>query len=76
VYSVPRIAQVQIMFRGRLKSPDVAAGPESAEVALFAWTKIPWPEIAFPTVGWALRQYDESRERTDFPPYANPVEGL
>jgi ADP-ribose pyrophosphatase YjhB (NUDIX family) len=76
IYSVPRIAQVQIMFRARLLSPDVAAGPESAEVGLFDWRDIPWPEIAFPTVGWALRQFHESRGRADFAPYANPTDGL
>lgn len=76
VYSVPRIAQVQIMFRARLLSPDVAAGPESAEVALFGWAEIPWPEIAFPTVGWALRQFHESRGLAEFAPYSNPGDGL
>lgn len=76
VYSVPRIAQVQIMFRARLLAPEVAAGPESIEVALFGWDDIPWPEIAFPTVGWALRHYYESRERAEFTPYSNPADGL
>jgi ADP-ribose pyrophosphatase YjhB (NUDIX family) len=76
VYSVPRISQVQIMFRARLVTPEVAPGPESAEVALFSWEDIPWPEIAFPTVGWALRQYYESRGLAAFPPYSNPVDGL
>ena len=76
VYSVPRISQVQIMFRARLSSPDVAPGPESEEVGLFAWNEIPWPDIAFPTVCWALRQFWESRELKLFPAYTNPVEGL
>ena len=76
VYSVPRISQVQIMFRARLISPDVAPGPESEVVGLFAWNEIPWPDIAFPTVGWALRQFWESRGRKLFPAYTNPVDGL
>lgn len=76
VYSVPRIGQVQIMFRARLAAPEIAAGPESAEVALVDWDAVPWPDIAFPTVGWALRHWRESRDRTDFPPYSNPIEGL
>lgn len=76
VYTVARISQVQIMFRARLVSPDIAAGPESAEVGLFSWSEIPWPDIAFPTVGWALRQYHESRTLSDFAPYANPLEGV
>jgi ADP-ribose pyrophosphatase YjhB (NUDIX family) len=56
VYSVPRISQVQVMFRGSLASGDVAAGPESLEVGWFTWDRIPWDEIAFPTVRWALLQ--------------------
>ena len=31
MYSVARIGQVQIMYRARLVSADVAAGPESEE---------------------------------------------
>jgi len=76
VYSVPRISQVQIMFRARLATPDCAAGPESLEVGLFPWEKIPWPDIAFPTVGWALRQWKEVEGRADFPTFSNPVDGL
>ncbi len=76
IYSVPRISQVQIMFRGTLAEPDFAPGPESLEVQLFAWDDIPWPDLAFPTVGWALRQWKESEARRGFPPYSNPVEGL
>lgn len=57
VYSVPRISQVQIMFRAHLISPDIAAGPESLEVGLFEFADIPWDQLAFPTVTWALRHY-------------------
>jgi ADP-ribose pyrophosphatase YjhB (NUDIX family) len=76
IYSVPRISQVQIMFRGNLAEPDFGPGPESLEVQLFAWDDIPWPDLAFPTVGWALRHWKESETRRGFPPYSNPVEGL
>jgi ADP-ribose pyrophosphatase YjhB (NUDIX family) len=76
VYSVPRISQVQIMFRGTLETPDFAPGPESLDVQLFAWDDVPWPDLAFPTVGWALRQWKESEARKGFPPFSNPVEGL
>lgn len=71
VYSVPRIAQVQIMFRARLVS-DFSPGPESQEVKLVEWRNIPWAELAFPTVVWALTQYAESRARPAFPPFSNP----
>ncbi len=76
VYSVPRISQVQIMFRAGLETPDCAAGPESLEVGLFDWGDIPWADIAFPTVGWALRQWKEVEGRADFAVFSNPVEGL
>jgi ADP-ribose pyrophosphatase YjhB (NUDIX family) len=76
VYSVPRISQVQILFRGRLETPDFAPGPESLDVRLFEWVDIPWPDLAFPTVGWALRHWRESADRTGFSPFANPLDGL
>ncbi len=76
VYSVPRISQVQILFRARLETPSLAAGPESQEVGLFPWSDIPWGDIAFPTVGWALRHWRASRDSADFAPFSNPVEGL
>ena len=76
VYSVTRISQIQIMFRAKLKTPDIEAGPESAAVGLYRWEDVPWADLAFPTVGWALRQWRESREKTDFAPFGNPVEGL
>ncbi len=76
VYSVPRISQVQLMFRARLAAPEIAAGPESAEVGLFDWKNIPWPDIAFPSAGWALRQYRETIGKSDFPPFSNPIDGL
>jgi ADP-ribose pyrophosphatase YjhB (NUDIX family) len=75
VYSVPRIGQVQVLYRGQLLSPDVAAGPESAEVGLFAWADIPWPELAFPTVHWILGRAGELFGRP--PPFetvGNPEE--
>lgn len=59
VYNVPRISQVQLFFRARLVSPEIEAGPESQEVGLFAWDEIPWGELAFPSVRWALDHFRE-----------------
>ncbi|QQS11374.1 MAG: NUDIX hydrolase [Rhodospirillales bacterium] len=74
MYSIPRIGQVQIMYRARLLSPDVAPGEESTEVGLFRWEEIPWNELAFPTVTWALRDWHASRALTVFAPYSTPVD--
>ena len=56
VYSIARIGQVQVIFRARFASgePAFGAGEESLEVRLFGWDEIPWSEIAFPSVRWAL----------------------
>lgn len=54
VYSIARIGQVQVIFRAGLAEPGFAPGPESREVALFSWEDIPWDDIAFPSVRWAL----------------------
>ena len=73
VYTVPRISQVQVMYRARLLSPEVAPGPESAEVALVGWGAIPWGELAFPTVRWILRRALELRDHAGpFPTVGNP----
>ncbi|MEZ5896255.1 MAG: NUDIX hydrolase [Parvularculaceae bacterium] len=76
IYSVPRISQVQIMFRATLANEDIAPGPESLDARLFHWDDIPWPDLAFPTVGWALRHFREAEGRQDFAPFANPVDGV
>lgn len=71
IYSVPRISQVQIMFKATLES-DIAPGPESTEVGLYDWKEIPWRELAFPTVVWALTHYSEIKGRSDYAPFTNP----
>ncbi len=72
VYSVPRISQVQLMYRARLKTPHFAPGTESLEVALFAWEDIPWTELAFPSVTWAINRYHETKDLAVFKPGTNP----
>jgi ADP-ribose pyrophosphatase YjhB (NUDIX family) len=66
IYDIPRISQVQLIYRARLIDDAVAAGPESLEVALFDWDEIPWDDIAFPSVRWALHHDREARLTGDF----------
>jgi hypothetical protein len=54
IYSIARIGQVQIIYKARLAEPGFSAGPESLDVRFFTWEEIPWDEIAFPSVRWAL----------------------
>jgi ADP-ribose pyrophosphatase YjhB (NUDIX family) len=75
VFSVARIGQVQVIFRGRFTDPDppqFASGPESLDVALFAWDEIPWTDIAFPTVHWALHAWNACRSAPLGVPAGNP----
>jgi hypothetical protein len=37
--------------------PDFAAGDETLDAALFAWEDIPWDNLAFPSVIWALQTW-------------------
>ncbi|MBK9383316.1 MAG: NUDIX hydrolase [Planctomycetes bacterium] len=61
IYSVPRISQVMIFFRAHLARPEFACGAESTDVRLFRWEEIPWGELAFDSVPWALERWREVR---------------
>ncbi len=53
--------QVHVMFRAALAEPAYGVGVESLEVMLCTEAEIPWAEIAFPSVAFALRKYFEDR---------------
>lgn len=55
--SVPAIHQVHFFFRARLLDTDFAAGEETLETRLFHESEIPWDDLAFRTVEFALRRY-------------------
>jgi len=75
VFSVSRIGQVQIIFRARFaQGPVFAAGTESLEVGLFGWAEIPWQEIAFPSVRWALEAWRRAGAEPLGAPARNPSE--
>ncbi len=78
VYSIPRISQIQLIYRAHLTQPEFAAGPESLEVALFGWDDIPWHDLAFPSVRWALDHFREALATQDYAARSNPLvpEGL
>jgi ADP-ribose pyrophosphatase YjhB (NUDIX family) len=61
VYSIARLGQIQVIFRARFAELGFDAGPESLEVRQFGWDEIPWDEIAFPSVRWALHNWYGTR---------------
>ena len=72
IYDIPRISQVQLIYRARLLDDAIQAGSESLEVKLFKWEEIPWNELAFPSIGWALQHDREARATRDFTARINP----
>ncbi|SDB42699.1 NUDIX hydrolase [Belnapia rosea] len=76
IYSIARIGQVQVIFRAGLAEPGFAAGPESLDVRLFAWDDIPWDEIAFPSVRWALHHWREAEGAPLGLPAMNPPDDM
>jgi len=77
VFSIARIGQVQVIFRARFADPALprfSAGPESLEVGLYAWDAIPWNDIAFPSVRWALTAWRRSGTGPLGAPTGNPPE--
>jgi ADP-ribose pyrophosphatase YjhB (NUDIX family) len=72
VYSIPRISQVQLIYRARLEGA-FSAGPESQEVDLFEWDRIPWGQLAFPSVHWALQHDAQAATSTPILPFGNPA---
>lgn len=58
---IPRINQVYVIFVGQLLSADFAPGVESLETELCTEAQVPWDDLAFPSIEFALQMYFEDR---------------
>lgn len=79
VFSIARIGQVQVIFRARFRDPGApcfSPGPESLDVRLYGWNEIPWEEVAFPSVRWALEAWRSAGSGVLGHPMMNPVSDL
>jgi ADP-ribose pyrophosphatase YjhB (NUDIX family) len=72
VYNIPRISQVQLIYKAEMASPEVSPGEESLEVRFFTFDEIPWDELAFPSVHWALTQVRDVWDSDAFSTFSNP----
>ena len=72
VYALTHLSQIQLIYRARLTQPDICPGPESVEARLLSWDDIPWDDIAFPSVRWALDRHRDVRDQAIFVPATNP----
>ena len=60
IYEIPRISQVYVVFRARMTGPEFEPGDESTDVRLFDWADVPWDDLAFPSIAWALKRSREA----------------
>jgi len=61
VVHVMEAHQVHIFFRAALPRAEFGVAPESLDVGLFAPGDIPWSDIAFPSIEFALQRYFSDR---------------
>ncbi|HYR35142.1 MAG TPA: NUDIX hydrolase [Burkholderiales bacterium] len=73
--SVPRVNQVHLFYRARLRNLEFKPGEETLEVTLVEEAAIPWQEIAFRTVGLTLKRWFADRERGTFGFHAEDLPG-
>lgn len=77
VFSLSRIGQIHLFFRARACTARglwAAPGAETAELGCFEWEAIPWSDIAFPSVRWALAAWHRGQGSPLGPPAGNPPE--
>ena len=56
-YSLPKIGQVYMLYLGEIINDDFAPMDETLEVKLFSIQDVPWGNIAFSSVTFALEKY-------------------
>ncbi len=61
ITNVLHAAQVHVMFRARMRDGQFGPGAESLEVGLYEEAQIPWDQIAFPSIEFALRCFLSDR---------------
>jgi ADP-ribose pyrophosphatase YjhB (NUDIX family) len=57
IYDIPHIGQVYVVYKAALRAPEFGPTDESSAVDLFAFDAVPWDELAFPSVRWALERF-------------------
>ncbi len=63
---------MQVIYAATLVSPDVPPGDETLDTRLVGWDGIPWDDIAFPSVRWALDHERAYRSGAPFVVGSNP----
>ena len=61
IVDVVHARMVHIFFRATMRSASFGPGIESLDVRLFDEADIPWDDLAFPSIDFALRTFFEDR---------------
>lgn len=72
-YTIRRIGQIHFYYRAKVLEPNFKAGSETTAVELFDYEKIPWDNLAFFTVKWALEDHQKKPHGQEFWPSQNPM---
>tara|TARA_Y100001970_G_scaffold225531_1_gene278505 strand:+ start:850 stop:1245 length:396 start_codon:yes stop_codon:yes gene_type:complete len=72
IYSLKHISQIQIIYKASSSNNNLDPGIETEEADYFNWKDIPWHDIAFPSVVWALKHFKEVEDKEFFTPKSNP----
>ena len=72
-YNIPRIGQIYVLFKAKIKDGIFGAGEESLECRLFEEDEIPWTELAFPSVEQTLKHYFADRKDGLFPAHLETI---
>lgn len=59
VLDVPNISQVYVLYRAQLLEEGFSAGAESLDVGFFGSGELPWGELSFPVVHFALKLWHD-----------------
>jgi ADP-ribose pyrophosphatase YjhB (NUDIX family) len=66
LYTLRRVDQVYVVFRGQMRTMDYGVGDESSEVGLVSLENIPWEQLAFPVIREILTRYAEDHQQGQF----------
>jgi ADP-ribose pyrophosphatase YjhB (NUDIX family) len=66
VFTLPRVSQVYLVYRGELRTHAFGCGSESSDVRLWRINEIPWEDLAFPVIREVLRRYAADRTAGSF----------
>jgi ADP-ribose pyrophosphatase YjhB (NUDIX family) len=73
IFELPHISQVHMIYRAVMQSPDFQAGTESLDVILVPWGDVPWQDLAYPNVQWALQHHYAVRAQKQIYPISTPA---